>query len=295
MTGFTAIDLSKLPAPDIVETLSYETILAAMKADLQARDPAFTDLLESDPAMKVLEVVAFRELLIRQRVNDAARGVMLAFATGNDLDQLGGLYGVARQIVTPANPAAIPPIAAVYESDERFRQRIQLSLEGFSTAGPVGAYIFHALSASPLVKSVGVTSPDPGEVLVTILSTAGTGVPTSPLLATVTAALSAENVRPLTDQVTVQAVTLINYSVAAELRIAPGPDVAVVLAAALASGQAYTEAQNRIGGQVTVSGLHAALTVEGVLKVDLGAFTTDIEANQTQAPRCTGLTVAEES
>lgn len=295
MTGFTAIDLSKLPAPDIVETLDYETILAAMLADLEARDPAFTELLESDPAVKVLEVAAYRELLIRQRVNDACRGVMLAFATGGDLDQLGALYSVTRQIVQAANPAAIPPIPAVYESDERFRQRIQLAPESYTTAGSVGAYTFHALSASALVKSVGVTSPNPGEVLVTVLSTEGTGVPDGPLLAAVTAALGAEDVRPLTDQVTVQAVTLVDYAISAELRIADGPDVAVVLAAAEAAATAYVAAANTVGGQVTVSGLHAALTVEGVLKVDLGAFVADIEADLTEAPRCTALAVAEEA
>ena len=66
-------DISSLATPDIIETLDYEEILQRMKDDLVARDPDFVHLLESDPAMKVMEVAAWRELLIRQRVNDAAR------------------------------------------------------------------------------------------------------------------------------------------------------------------------------------------------------------------------------
>ena len=75
--SFTAIDLSTLPAPHVVEPIDYQTILSAMIADLQARDPAFTALVESDPAWKIIEVCAYREMLLRQRVNDAARAVIL--------------------------------------------------------------------------------------------------------------------------------------------------------------------------------------------------------------------------
>ena len=40
------IDFSSIPAPEIIETLDYESILAAMLADLQARDPSYTEILE---------------------------------------------------------------------------------------------------------------------------------------------------------------------------------------------------------------------------------------------------------
>ena len=45
---------------------------------------------------------AYRELLIRQRVNDAARGVMLATASGTDLDNLAANFNVERLLITPA-------------------------------------------------------------------------------------------------------------------------------------------------------------------------------------------------
>ena len=91
------IDLSKLSAPKIVEELSFEAILAAMRADLEGRLPGWTAaVLESDPANKILEVAAYRELLLRQRINEAARACMLAFASGSDLDHMSAFYAVSR-------------------------------------------------------------------------------------------------------------------------------------------------------------------------------------------------------
>ncbi|PJN94872.1 baseplate assembly protein, partial [Amaricoccus sp. HAR-UPW-R2A-40] len=103
MSGFGAIDLSRLPPPDVVERLDFETILGAMKADLIARAPDLAPALalESEPAVKILEVAAYRELLLRARINDAARAVMIATATGADLDHLAALFGVARFVLDP--------------------------------------------------------------------------------------------------------------------------------------------------------------------------------------------------
>lgn len=101
-------------------------------------------------------------MILRQRVNDATRATMLAYASGTDLDNRAADYDVQRLLITPADPDAIPPVEAVWESDERLRYRCQMALEGLSVAGSRGAYVFHALSASPLVGDVAVDSPQPG-------------------------------------------------------------------------------------------------------------------------------------
>ncbi|MDA0308927.1 MAG: baseplate J/gp47 family protein, partial [Proteobacteria bacterium] len=196
-----AINLEKLPAPDVVESLAFETILAEIKTDLTSRNTDIAALfesgIESDPINKLLEAFAFRELGIRQRVNDAARSVMLPYATGTDLDNLAAFYGLIRQVVQEADLEANPPIAEILEEDARFRLRVALSLEAATTAGPVGSYISHSLNADPRVKDVSVESPNPGEVVVTILSTEGMGEASQDLLDTVEAALTDEFVRPL--------------------------------------------------------------------------------------------------
>jgi phage-related baseplate assembly protein len=295
-TTYTPIDLSTVPAPNVVEALSYETILAAMLADLRARDTAFTALVESDPAYKILEVAAYRELLIRQRVNDGARAVMLAYATGSDLENLSALFGVTRKILSPGDATALPPILPTYETDTALRYRTQLALEGLSSAGPVGAYQFHALSVDG-VKDAGIQGPpdtDPGDVLVTILSATGSGTAAGPLIAAVNAALNAEDVRPLTDQVTVQSASIVNYEVIATLYIPTGPDPTAVQTAALASVQAFVESRHRVGADVRLSGLYAALHVGGVERVTLSApgITADLVITAVQAPWCTDITLS---
>ncbi|WP_342249652.1 hypothetical protein [Sphingomonas sp. OTU376] len=80
---FTAVDLLRLPVPSVIEELSYEQILAGWLVDFEGlfgpEDPeVFDALVESDPAMRVLQVAAYREFLMRGRVNDAAKAVMPA-------------------------------------------------------------------------------------------------------------------------------------------------------------------------------------------------------------------------
>lgn len=292
MSGsFTTVDLSQLPSPDVVETLDYEAILSAMVADLQARDPAFTALVESDPAFKILEVAAYRELILRQRVNDAARAVMLAFALGSDLDQIGANYNVQRFVLDPGDAGAVPPVPPTYESDEDFRKRIQLSLEGITTAGSEGSYVFHGLSADADVKDIQAISPMPGYVTVYVLSRIGSGTASVDLINAVNAALNAESVRPLTDFVTVQSATIVNYTVNAQLVLYPGPDSEVVRQAAISAVNQYAESVRRIGYDVTLSGLYAALHQPGVQRVNLISPVANLTIGDGEASYPTSITV----
>lgn len=290
-SAYTKVDLSQLAPPNVVEAMDFESIFSSMLADLRARDSAFTALVESDPAYKILEVAAYRELLIRQRVNDAAKAVMVAYATGADLDQIAANYDVARLLITPADDTTIPPTAAVYESDDEFRTRIVLSLEGYTSAGSRGSYIFHALSASGDCKDVAVESLTPGTVNVAVLSRTGTGAAPSQTIANVVEALNAEVVRPLCDTVVVTSASVVNYSITASLTVFPGTGQAEVLAAATAAVQAYADAQHRLGYDITRSGIYAALHQPGVQNVTITAPSADIVNAWNQAPYCTGITV----
>ena len=289
--SFTGVDLSRLPAPDIVETLDFESLRAAWIADFQAKFPAFDATVESDPIVKLCEVGAYRELVLRQRVNDAARAVMVAYARGGDLDALGALFQVERFVITPANPATGAP--AVLETDDDFRRRVVLAPEGYSVAGPAGAYIFHALGASSDVADASATSPDPGEVVVAVLARSGDGVPSGPLLATVSAALNASTVRPLTDLVTVAPADPIDFAIDATITFRAGPDKSLVLAAANAALADYLAASRRLGRSVTRAGIIAALFVEGVQNVVLASPLADIEPTPLQVAHCTGITITD--
>jgi len=285
---FTAVDLSRLPAPDIVEELDFETILADAVARMQAQMPEFVTR-DSDPATKLLQVFAYFAQLLRQRVNDAVRAVMPAYAVGADLDNIAALFGITRFTLTPADEAL--GIPAVMESDADFRRRMVLAPEGYSVAGPEGAYIFHALSADADVLDASATSPAAGEVLVSVLSRTGTGAASAALVSKVAAYVSDETRRPLTDFVTVQSAEIVPYAVEATLTTFSGPDGGVVLAAAQANLDAYIASSHRLGRDITRSAIFAALHVEGVQNVELTAPAADIIVSRTQAPHCTGTTI----
>lgn len=280
MSTFDAIDLSALPAPAMVETISYEALLANRKAQMRKRLagilPDWNPDLESDPIVAQLEESAYNEMLLRQRVNDGGHAVMLAYAGGSDLDHLAALFAVAR---------------LTGESDTAFRRRVQMALEGISTAGSVGGYVFHALSADARVKDVAVTSPAAGCVEITILSHEGSGTASDDLLAGVTTALSADTVRPLTDQIQVRAAAITLYQLDADLTIAAGPDASVVRQSALAAVTQVVAARHGLGVDVPLSALYAALHQPGVIRVTLHQPAADILCAPLTAAYCFGIRV----
>ena len=301
-TTFTPIDLSRLPAPVVVEQIDYEAILAERKAyavslwpaDQQA-EVAATLALESEPLTKLLQESAYRETLLRQRVNEAALAVLLPFAQGADLEQIGARFNVVRLVITPANPSAVPPVAAVMEDYESLRERIQMAMEGLSTAGPRNAYIFHARSADGRVADASAISPAPAEVVVTVQSAQGNGTAAADLLAVVAAYLSDEDRRPVADRLTVQSAQELPYTVEAVLYLnSSGPESEPVRAAAETRLAALVNARRRLGQEVNRSALDAALHIEGVKRVELPGW-ADVVASLTQAPYCTDyrVTVAE--
>ncbi|HBL6961593.1 TPA: baseplate assembly protein [Escherichia coli] len=291
------IDLSQLPAPQIVDVPDFETLLAERKAEFVALHPKDeqeavirTLELESEPATKLLQENAYRELLLRQRINEAAQAVMVAYAMGGDLDQLAANYNVTRLTVTPADNDAVPPVAAVMESDEALRLRVPAAFEGLSVAGPTAAYEFHARSADGRVADASATSPAPAEVVLTVLSREGDGTAEKDLLDVVEKALNSENVRPVADRLTVRSAEIIPYRVEATIFLYPGPE-AEPMAAAKASLQKYIASQTRLGRDIRRSAIFAALHVEGVQRVELASPLADVVLNKTQAASCTQWSV----
>ncbi|EKY3119554.1 baseplate assembly protein [Cronobacter turicensis] len=292
------VDLSQLPAPEVVEVLDFETLFALRKANFIALHPAEerdavsrTLELESEPVVKLLQENTYREILMRQRINEAAQAVMVAYSLGSDLDQLAANNGVERLTVTPANEEAVPPTSAVMETDDDLRLRVPQAFEGLSVAGPTAAYEFHARSADGRVADASATSPAPAQVVITVLSREGNGESPAELLAVVDAALNDESVRPLADRVTVRSAEIIPYEVNATLYLYPGPEAEPILTAARANLQKYIASQARLGRDIRRSAIFAALHVEGVQRVELAAPSEDVVLDKTQAAWCESWSV----
>ena len=101
------------------------------------------------------------------------------------------------------------------ESDEAFRERIQIAPESFTNAGSTKGYEYFALSADPNIADVSVVTPpitQPGNVNIYVLMNGG-ALPDDDMLAKVLAVCSADDIRPDTDYVHVLRPEMVNYSV----------------------------------------------------------------------------------
>lgn len=293
--SYDVINLSDLPVPDAIVVPDAAVIFGAWLARLRELDPEFDALVESDPAYKQGEVTAFQLTLAFQRVNDAVRAVFLASAQKADLDQIGAAFNVERMEIVPANPDTVPPTDAVMEEDDAFRERIQLSWSQLNTAGARNAYRFHARSADEDVLDADAYGPEEhgraGEVDVYVLSREGNGTASEALLDAVSARLNADEIRPLTDFVTVKSAIINDYTVTVELEIPDGPDAGEVLENAKNTLMSYTRLANRINGMVPLSAIYAALQQTGVARVILSSPRADIEPATGTAPRCAAVNV----
>ncbi|VVL09497.1 Uncharacterized homolog of phage Mu protein gp47 [Klebsiella pneumoniae] len=286
------IDLSQLPQPTIIEELDFEEILIEVKAVMVAAYPADQQAaviaalsLESEPLNALAQALAYREMLLRQRINEGAAACMLSHSTGDDLDNIAANLDTERLIKTEATETT----DAEKESDEALRLRAQSAFEGMSVAGPSGAYEYFARSASGKVADARASSPAPAEVVVAVLSTEGDGTASPELLAAVTEAVNDEEVRPLGDRVTVRSAEIVDYEINATLYLYPGPESEPIINAADASLQKFLKQNDKkISRDVARSAISAALHVQGVQRVVLNAPPDDIRISDIQAARNIG-------
>lgn len=297
----TAIDLSLLAPPDVVRQIDFEIILKEVLEqfyrDLREVQPDFPEFLESDPAMKLAQAFAYREMLIRQDANDQARAVLLAYAQDADLDHKAAERNLERRVISPAT-ANTPEVK---ESNESLRKRVQLAPEGQTTAGSEGSYIFHGINADVRVKDIYPYAPldengNPmGICNIYVLSNEGNGSAPEDLLSIVTAALNAKSVRPLTDRPIIYSASILNYSIEAEIFIDEGPDENIVLDSCYKAAQEYTKESHSFNDGVSLSGIYQALHQPGVSRVNLISPAGNIDTSLGQVAYCTGINISRAS
>src|SRR5271166_2860333 len=242
---FVFIDMSLIPPPDAVETLSFEALRTAILNDGVARMNGAgiaynTQALESEPFVYLCEAYAARELNLRARVNDAIKAVLLASSWGTNLDNIGAAFE------TPRNAS---------EADGPYAQRLHIAPSAFSSAGPNDAYKYWANTLVPGLLDVSAVMVSPGVVQVTLLAappqayqvpiptalqpwTVPPGPsfqPTAQQVQALASFFTQPNAKPLTDVVAVAGPKLVPSSISAVLTLYPGPDSSVVLGAANAA------------------------------------------------------------
>lgn len=293
------IDFSLLPAPEAIESMSFEQILAERKSAFLQRVPpelqpgvqAAIDM-DSEPLAMLLQESSYREMLLRELINHRVRSVLLAFAKGADLEHIAARYYIQRLVVQQEDITASPPKPLIMESDEALLERIQDAYEGLSIAGPRGAYEFHARSADGRVLDAKAHSPAPAEIEIAVLSAEDGDTASPDLQSVVDTALNDEEIRPLGDRVTIRSAEIITYAIRAKLHMrtsGPGRDQAVADASTRMADFAYR--RRRLGQSVWLSKIDSLLHVEGVERVEILEPTSDLILSWYQAGRCVAIDV----
>jgi phage-related baseplate assembly protein len=152
----------------------------------------------------IFSTIAAVEIPEGQQEAEARAQCLLNGAIGN-----GFLPGQVRKIVDPfpwqmsVDNTTVSYGGTDVESDENFRERIQIAPESFSVAGARGAYMFWARSAHQDITDVAVVGPpatEPGHVEIYPLMSGGE-LPSQEILDLVYESCNAEDIRPLTDYV----------------------------------------------------------------------------------------------
>lgn len=288
--------------PTLIQPLDYEVILNDRKERFISlfeisEQEHWRNVLgrESDPITKLLQENAYLELLYRNKCNADARALLIAYAVGSDLDHLALTeYGLVRLIVTPADNSVVPPSPAIYESDERLKERCLLQYDGMNTAGSSNAYKFFTLTADGRVDGVKVHSDIDHPYLLDIVISqvdSENGQASQELIDIVQNALDPDHVRPICDRPTVKSSIPQPYQLSARLFVGKNAKDSLLLEAAQLRIQSYIQKTRKEGQSIRLSALYAALHVDGIKRVIIDSPAADIEIDIYHHPYCTATNI----
>ena len=265
MSRFPVIDPANYPELTLVDIPDEETIIRARLLKVKERwtqhDPPFgaeydVENTEFDPIVIVEEAGTSFEMNALTRLNQFGRATTLALGWGDNLDAIASRYPTA-------------PVRQEGETDERYRRRIWLSVDLFNTAGAAGGYIQTALTALPGARDASAVKirahlRDDPVVHLTVMMEGPEPKPTLTELNLVRTVLAQEEIGPLTDIVSVQAPTVIDVKLDADVWLFPVAPAEDVMAKVRTSVDAMVEKQRFLGYDFTENAFSAALEQPGV-------------------------------
>jgi phage-related baseplate assembly protein len=194
----------------------------------------------------------------------------------------GNGWAIGQIAVLDQSPAAgmttsnetVPAGGIDDEEDGPYIERIILAPESFSTAGPEGAYIYHARAAHQSIIDVAVRGgeadpavPD-GEVWIYPLTNAG--LPSPELLSLVQANVSGRKKRPLTDKVLTKLSPEVGYAIRGSLTLYQDADEGSALALAEKAAADYAaDRRAGLGRDIVPEQIIKAVQGAGVYRLQL--------------------------
>jgi phage-related baseplate assembly protein len=317
---FSTIRPELLPTMQVLQSIDTEALITARMQKLIAiwmsHDPpnaARYDVehLEFDPIRINQELNAYFELLVRDRVNQAARAITLAFSVGSDLDAIASRYpagGVPRKTATATDPALLWTGPGTQEPDAIYKQRVWLAPNILSLAGPGQSvnesYVYWAMAAPmpvgelPIKHATIYTKPYTGNVFMPILpyqplNTTWTQsirdlntwtltpnavvYPTAKQIAAVYQYVTAnyQGRMGLTDVLSVLKPKVINTTIDADIYLFPGVDPITLMADITKAVGDLIVALNWLGADLTLLALEGAFAQAGVYNTKIRSPAAD--------------------
>lgn len=267
------MDISQLPEPNFIErdATKITDALIAKYEELSGKPlyPAQADRL-------MIDVIAYREMMIRTAINEAAKQNLIAFADGVMLDYLGDFFGVAR---------------LDNETDEQLRTRIRLAPESYATTGSRQAYIYHTLSTDASIIDAEAIRGEEGNIYIHILT--ADGVVSDTLKQAVLDNTSDEKKRPLSDRVHVLSGEMYEFSLSVKVYPLSHANPQTVMQNVKDKAQVYINSlQKKLGQDVVPSQIIDALSNSDIWQVEILAPAKPLIVKPHQWAKCTSINVA---
>jgi phage-related baseplate assembly protein len=318
---------NQLPPMQALERPDFEAFFSQFKTDFldnlaqanaeQAAQVEQVLAIEGELITKLLQ--AFTQYLIGniEAENHKARQMLPGTAINTNLDNVASLQGLTRQVITPGNANALPPTAAVQETDDHLLQRFWLAPHA-PAAGTRLHYSFQMLTLDAAAV-IAVDKPSdnqvrltytygdgsvvsdirdgngrrtaPGVITLTVLANSGDGTASAELQSQVAAHFARDDVGIETDSKIVQSAQPVLYTQQLDVWITSAPDTALVKAELEQKLTDYAQTQWKLGGKVLRSYIDHVAHANGAQKLTINSPAADIEADYNQAPYCTNVTV----
>lgn len=284
------LDPSRLP-PFQVVAVDYEAeraqLLERARARLAAVDIELDVDDETNPIVILGEEFAYTRTLGLQELNDAANQMTIAHGWGAALDHIAASYYADLGESVQRQPG---------EPDDRYKWRLMLAA-GARVPGSLPGYMYWALSKAPKLTDVQALNHASGIVPRGTIAIILLGDPddSGPDGEAAQAELARAGLLDVsnhlgTDTLQIRVASRLDTALQAQLELeGEGPDATLVLAAASAKLNAFLKDRRRIGAQVSMTSLAAALTVPGVLRVNFAAPLTDLAPAPDQVVRFTTI------
>lgn len=178
-------------------------------------------------------------------------------------------------------------------SDEEFYNLMRLSMDSYSCAGSRGSYVYFAMKADKGIGDAIAASPTPGVVKLYALMKDGS-IASEEIKEKVLKECSADDVRPLTDLVSVEDPEVVEYNVALTYYVPAEAQVSAEELALAVAGKVgeYTDWQSaKLGRDINPSKLIHMLMETGIKRVELTqpVFTTLRDGRGTEPPQVAKL------